>query len=141
MELTDTQKRKIEEVAEDYNLRFVVLHGSYATGRNRPGSDLDIAVMGKNKLSYSEIDELFHRFGEIFGNNREREIDIKPLGGVDPLFRYQVVKESQLLYGGITDFNEFKAYAERAYEEAKPLFKLESVIVEKKIKNLVKEYS
>ncbi len=53
---------------------------------------------------YSELED-------IFGCNSKRELDVKSLHKVDPLFCYQVAKYSQLLFGNLQDYNEFRAYA------------------------------
>jgi hypothetical protein len=59
------------------------------------------------------------------------ELDIKSLHKADPLFCYQVAKDSQLLYGDLTDFNEFKAYAFSYYFDSKDLFHLEKILIQK----------
>ena len=109
MQLTQEQQQKIEEVGRKYRLKFILLHGSYATDKIRKGSDL----------------------AEIFGDDPQRELDIKSLHKADPLFCYQVAKDSQLLYGDLTDFNEFKAYAFSNYFDSKDLFHLEKILVKK----------
>ncbi len=130
-QLTSEQKSALDRISRKYNIRFVILHGSYAKGFPHIGSDLDIAVVGNTPFSFDTILELFGPFGTIFGNNQNRELDLKTLHGADPLFRYLVAHDGILLYGDITDFNEFKAYAARAYEDSKKLFHLEEIMVKK----------
>ena len=131
MRLTQEQQQKIEEVGRKYRLKFILLHGSYATGKVKSGSDLDIALLGEKLIEFEELVAIYSGLAEIFGDNPQRELDIKSLHKADPLFRYQVAKDSQLLYGDLTDFNEFKAYAFSNYFDSKDLFHLEKILIQK----------
>ena len=131
MHLTQEQQQKIEEVGRKYRLKFILLHGSYATNKMKKGSDLDIALLGEKRIEFEELLALYSDFEEIFGDDPQRELDIKSLHKADPLFCYQVAKDSQLLYGDTTDFNEFKAYAFSNYFDSKDLFHLEKILIQK----------
>ncbi len=131
MQLTQEQQQKIGEVGRKYHLKFILLHGSYATDKVREGSDLDIALLGEKPIEFEELSAIYGDMTEIFGDDSRRELDIKSLHKADPLFCYQVTKDSQLLYGDLTDFNEFKAYAFSNYFDSKDLFHLEKILVKK----------
>jgi predicted nucleotidyltransferase len=131
MRLTEEQQQKIEEVGMKYRLRFILLHGSYATNKIRRDSDLDIALLGEKPIEFDELLAIYSDLSEIFGDNPQRELDIKSLHKADPLFCYQVSKDSQLLYGDLTDFNEFRAYAFSNYFDSKDLFHLERILIQK----------
>ncbi len=131
MQLTQEQKQKIEEVGRKHRLKFILLHGSYVTGRVKEGSDLDIALLGEKQVEFKELLDIYGDLAEIFGDHPQRELDIKSLHKADPLFCYQVVKDSQLLYGDRTDFNEFKAYAFSNYFDSQDLFHLEKKLIQK----------
>jgi len=131
MHLTQEQQQKIEEVSRNHSLRFILLHGSYVTGKIKIGSDLDIALLGGKPIEFEELLAIYSDLAEIFGDNPQRELDVKSLHKADPLFCYQVVKDSQLLYGDLTDFNEFKAYAFSNYYDSKDLFHLEKILIQK----------
>jgi predicted nucleotidyltransferase len=108
-----------------------LLHGSYATDKIRRGSDLDIALLGEKPIEFEELSAIYSDLAEVFGDDPQRELDIKSLHKADPLFCYQVAKDSQLLYGDITDFNEFRAYAFSNYFDSKDLFHLEKKLIQK----------
>ena len=131
MHLTQEQQQKIEEVSRNHSLRFILLHGSYVTGKIKIGSDLDIALLGGKPIEFEELLAIYSDLAEIFGDNPQRELDVKSLHKADPLFCYQVAKDSQLLYGDLTDFNEFKAYAFSNYYDSKDLFHLEKILIQK----------
>ena len=131
MRLTEEQQQKIAEVGRKYRLRFILLHGSYVTNKIRRDSDLDIALLGERPIGFEELLAMHGDLAEIFGDDPQRELDIKSLHKADPLFCYQVTKDSQLLYGDPTDFNEFKAYAFSNYFDSKDLFHLERILIQK----------
>jgi len=131
MHLTQEQQQKVEEVGRKFRLKFILLHGSYATNKMKTGSDLDIALLGEKRIEFEELLALYSDLEEIFGGDPQRELDIKSLHKADPLFCYQVAKDSQLLYGDPTDFNEFKAYAFSNYFDSKDLFHLEKILIQK----------
>ncbi len=131
MQLTQQQQQKIEEVGRKYSLKFILLHGSFATDKVKTGSDLDIALLGEKLIEFEELLAIYSDLADIFGDNPQRELDIKSLHKADPLFCYQVAKDSKLLYGDLTNFNEFKAYAFSNYFDSKDLFHLEKILIQK----------
>ena len=86
MQLTQEQQQKIEEVGRKYCLKFILLHGSYATNKIRRGSDLDIALLGEKLIEFEELLAIYSDLAEIFGDNPQRELDIKSLHKADPLY-------------------------------------------------------
>lgn len=141
MEISGEEKAKLEEIGRLHDLRFIILHGSYAKGIPQKGSDFDIAILGKRKPPFDEILEIHTELAQIFGDNRERELDLKTLHGVDSLFRYEVIRDGLLLYGDPTDYEEFKAYAYRDYIDSSDLRELEFVLLKKSIGVLTERYA
>lgn len=131
MQLSVKQKIQIREIGEKYKLKLILLHGSYAKDKQRSGSDLDIAILGKQPMDWKIFSNIFSDLEDIFGNNKERELDLKTLENVDPLFLYQIMKDSVLLYGASFDYWELKTYAIRNYWDNMPIFKLEEILVNK----------
>src|SRR3989338_6147305 len=110
MEITESQKELVRAIGEKLNLKLILVYGSYAKGTQTKLSDLDIAVMGKKPLDFNDHIELYGEFSAVFGDIK-RDLDVQLLDRKDPLFLYQVAKNSQLLYGNTLDYNEFRAYA------------------------------
>ncbi len=139
--LIEEQKEGFEDVRKTYGLRFIILHGSFVTGRERKESDVDTALVEDQPLTmdgffavHEALDNIFSRYLEMV------EIDLKSLKGVDPLFRYQVVAHSFLLAGDTRRYNEFKMYAFRAYMDSSDLRILERRMIEYKQQMLDKRY-
>ena len=131
-------KNLLARVAEQYQLNFVILHGSYASGRSRPDSDVDIAVVRKQALSFDEFVSLYTALADIFGDTAKRELDLKPLYGADPFLRHEVVQDGQLLYGDPTAYEEYKAATRRMFFDARQLFALERTLIKKYQRHLNK---
>ena len=129
--LTKLQEKKIKEVGEKYILKLLLLHGSYATGNERKNSDIDIAALGRKKLDYKTLSKIYFELEDLFVNDLDKELDFKSLHGADPYFIYKVAKDSQLLFGGQIEYDEFKAYAFKIYLDSKDLRELEKKMVTK----------
>ncbi|MDP2630093.1 MAG: nucleotidyltransferase domain-containing protein [Candidatus Uhrbacteria bacterium] len=124
--------KKLEKLAKQYRLRFVILHGSHATGKEHSESDVDIAFLPEGHMDTMTSLELFGPFSLIFSKKNEYlDLDLKSMEGADPLFRYEVVRDGVLLYGDPTDYEEYKAISARMYDDARSLFDLERVLVHK----------
>ena len=135
------QKNHLCEIGEKFNLRFVILHGSYAKGTPREGSDLDIAVVRDRRVDLEEFLQIHAELADIFGDSHKRELDLKTLYQVDPLFRYLVTRDGVLLYGSTSDYEEFKAYAFRDYMDSASLRKLELHMARAKQELLTQRYA
>lgn len=131
MEISEEQKEQLERVGKQYEIKLILLHGSYATGKERPGSDMDIALVGKKPLEWDIFSKIFGELEEVLGNTKERELDVKTLDNADALFLYHVMKDSVLLYGSSWDYWELKTYAIRNYWDHAPIFRLEELLVKK----------
>ena len=125
-------KPEIGKLAKEHNLSLVLLYGSQANGNIRTDSDIDIAVLGTKPISTDDLISLNNDFAQIFKVN---EIDIKSLHNTGPLFRYQVMQNSVLLYGRNYDYLTFKSYAFRDYHDSKDLFRLKEVLIRKRMQS------
>lgn len=133
--MIDIEKIKPEaaKVAQKHNLALVILYGSQATGKAREESDVDIAVLGKKPVSFEEEIALINEFIDILKTD---EVDVKSLHNVGPLFRYQVMRDSVLLFGSPYNYHSYKAYAFRDYCDSQNLFRLKRILINKRLQQL-----
>lgn len=127
-------RQQIRKIAKKHRLDFVILHGSKTKGRVKgPETDVDMAIYRNGGIGAKEY---FQIYGEMMSIFKGEELDLKTLHRVNPLFRFYVARDSQLLYGDKTEFNEFKAYAYRSLVDSLSLIKLEDFLTEKYQKEL-----
>ena len=63
--LSDTEVNTIESVLKGFpGIRSAIIYGSRAKGTNRPGSDIDIALMTDTDFTQDELLKLLHEFDE-----------------------------------------------------------------------------
>ena len=138
--LSPKQKQEVGKIGRKYNLKMILLYGSYATSKIKSSSDLDIAVLGKKPIKMDELLEIHSDLADIFGDSRERELDLKSLHDVDPFFRFEVMRHSVLLYGDPVDYYSFKAYAFRDFQDSQSLLNLLGKMIRKRQKYLMETY-
>lgn len=119
MEISEKQKKKIEEIAGKYHLTLILLFGSRATGRIHKESDFDVAYLPKKDLGFDKENYLNYEFTNIFQHDRVDTVDIIK---APPLLLYAIFKECQILYKeDDLIFPTRRAYAIKKYIEAKPI--------------------
>lgn len=131
--ITKKQQDQINKIGKKYDLKLAVIYGSFAKDKNRQTSDLDIAVLGEEELNFKTVLKLFSEFSSVF---QDIEVDVKSLHRVDSFFRYQVMRDSILIYGNPLEYHNFKAYAFRAHMDSKDLLRLEQIMSQKTISYL-----
>lgn len=127
MKISPDQKKKTAKLAKKFQLKLIMIFGSFANGKNRSGSDLDIAVLGFKEISFKKQIILTNELAKIFNKN----IDLSVLNKANPLLIFQASKNSILLYGGAKEFLKFKLYAFRLYHDYAPYFALENSLNKK----------
>jgi len=133
MELSKKQKQKIEEVAEKYQLKLVLLFGSRVDGKIHKESDYDVAYLSNRKLSFEEESRLNVAFTGIFPQPRER-VDTVDLKKMKPLMLFGIFRECQVLFAEDNlIFPTYRAYAFKKYMEIKSFLEIQ-------LKNKLKKY-
>ncbi len=80
-----------ENISDDYK---VVLFGSWAKGNALETSDIDIGILGKEKVAWSSMAKILEKVENI---RTLRSIDVVDLNSVDKSFRDSVVKYAKIL--------------------------------------------
>lgn len=133
MQITKVQKLNIEKIAKKYNLKLAVVFGSFASGKNKKDSDLDLGILGNKEISFEKQIKLINEFSQIF----KKEIDLSILNRANPLLLFEASKNSVLLFGNQEDLAKFRLYAFRVYNDYAPYFKIENDLN----KRLIKSYA
>ena len=121
MEIIAEQKLSVAKVAKKCKLKLILIFGSFASGKQRKGSDLDVAILGLKGISFNEEIKIAGELSLIFSKN----VDISVLNTANPLLTFQASKNSILLYGNKEDFFKFKIYAFSRYNDYAPYFLME----------------
>lgn len=100
------------------DVKIVYLFGSYATGEERPASDIDIAVFAPQLT----LDGYLKLWAKVTGFLGTEKIDLVTLSDKPATFRYQVIKEGKVIYCRDEDLlNDFELKTWQAYMDSKHL--------------------
>lgn len=134
MKISQSQKKKIKKIAEKNGLLLALVFGSIVTGKRSSETDLDIAVLTQKEPTPKLFKNLFSKFSDVF---KGENVDLRFLNDADPFFRFQVIKNGQLLYGDLKKFNQFVAYAYRTYtDDGRKYFPYLEKLIERQQKTL-----
>lgn len=97
---TDEQLRAV--LSAFPQLVLVVLFGSFALGRDRPGSDIDIAVAARRTLTATETIALVEALAERTG----RPIDLVDLRTVAEPLLGQILRHGRRLVGSDSEYGQ-----------------------------------
>lgn len=115
MEDSDKIKEKAKEIANKYGLSFITLFGSQATGRTNQKSDIDIAVIRKQPISFDDRLKIIGDFSDAF---KREDVEVVDLVSASPTLMYAVVRDGKLLYEEKeNDFLNWKLYAIKIWME------------------------
>jgi len=124
------KKAQISEELRGKVINFAVSHveivalyvfGSTATGKNRAGSDIDVAIMVRGSIRSMER----VRLETSLSNLLERDVDLIIFGEASALLRHQILKYGDLVYE--SDPKERvrqEVFARREYLDSIVLYKL-----------------
>jgi uncharacterized protein len=78
----------------DPNILFALVFGSYARGKEKPGSDLDLALYFENPPEGLELLEFISRLSDLM----ETEVDLVVLNRASAFLRHQIMKKCIRLF-------------------------------------------
>jgi len=118
-------------IIDKYNMELLVVFGSYASNKNKQGSDLDLAYKCFDFLKESEEIELLNELSQFY---KRVDIDLVNLTKAEPILKVEIAKKGKLLYGSKEKFEKFSIYAAGIYADTKFLYDDRRKTLEKKIK-------
>ncbi len=105
-----------DSLAKDPNILFALMFGSYAAGKRKRGSDLDIGIYFEKPVEGLPLLNLINALSELAG----RDVDVVVLNKASAFLRHQVMKhrvtlliKDQVVYTKfrektISDYDEYK---------------------------------
>jgi len=88
-------KTKVANTARRYGVKKVFLFGSYARGKENPGSDIDICIEKGNIQTLFELSGFCQDLEETLGN----KVDVVTTVALSEEFKKQIEKDMVLIYG------------------------------------------
>ena len=123
MEIDITKKELMQEIAQKYDLRLVLLFGSQVDGKQlHRESDFDVAYLSKRKLDVMEEAKMMLAMTPCF---HSENIDLVNLKNASPLLYYAVFDNCQVLFQeDELLFPTLRIYAFRKFIEMQPIYEL-----------------
>ena len=117
--------RKCKNILIEYeNITFAYIFGSYAQGKVRVDSDIDIAIYLEKRIDIETYLEIKMHLLETC----KREIDLIILNDATPLLKYEIYKNNILLFSRdrtietsykvkiLFEYNDIKRYLDLSYD-------------------------
>lgn len=123
---------QLSDLCTELGLRLVVAFGSRVGGNIMPTdeSDLDIAVLDSAIYSGRRHVAVYNTLSTAL---RPFSIDLAFLAQADPLFRYEIFRTAERLYGDDLEFLNQRAYAYSGFVDSADLRGLEDALFRKKM--------
>ena len=87
--------KTIKDIAEKYDIIFLVYFGSYQTEYYNEDSDIDIAYLAANNET-SQTKMLLME--DLIKYHRKSEIDLVDLKKAEPILKYEIASNGRVLY-------------------------------------------
>jgi predicted nucleotidyltransferase len=122
----------LKALCRQHNVRLLVAFGSRVTGSPPPSpdSDLDLALLLKSGHAERSADLLIRHLPDFFPTY---DVDLVFLNRADPLLRYEIMRESILLYGNMDEYAAYQVFSHRDLMDSRALLELEERLFEKKM--------
>jgi len=118
--VNDLEQRILDAVAPLSGIETLVLFGSHATGRARPDSDLDVAVLPKVEVESRRKLQL-DVIGALMDLAAEGRVDVVLVDEAPVVFRQRIMEHGRVLFGADSRawqqlrFETMREYADTAY--------------------------
>lgn len=89
LERIEQTRRKILPVLKNYNVIRAGIFGSYSRGDSKKGSDVDLLVKIKEKISLLDFVGLKLELEDMLG----RKVDLVEYGAIKPILKDKILKE------------------------------------------------
>ena len=123
-------------VSKRREIQAAYIFGSVASGRIRPGSDVDVAVMlGQKSQRLGAIDYRLKLAAEISSTVGRSDVDLVILNEASPVLAHQVLSKGQLVFERSASARvEFQVRTVNAYLDTEPMRALYRHYLKKRIR-------
>jgi len=131
--ILERKRDNLMQACQEYGLSLVVLHGSYAKGIPAANSDIDIGLLGDDKIIKEKYFEILKDFASIFGD----KFDPVFMNGAEAMILYHIAINGIPLFErrkGL--FNSFKLAAIARYMDTKKFRQLERQYIKSAIERM-----
>jgi predicted nucleotidyltransferase len=121
--MTGMDQQELSAIARKHGIRLLLQFGSSVTGRMHHASDIDLAVL-LERLPES----LFAEGGlvaDLQALGGGRDVDLAFINRADPLLLKQIAAHARLVFGSTREFEAFKLYAFKRYQDHRPYLQME----------------
>ncbi len=139
MEIDVKKEKLMQEIAQKYDLRLVLLFGSQVDGKQlHQESDFDVAYLSKRKLDLMEEAKMMTEMAPYF---HSENIDLVNLKNASPLLYYAVFDKCQVLFAeDELLFSTLRVYAFRKFIEMQPIYELKHQRLREYAKQIGEKY-
>jgi predicted nucleotidyltransferase len=110
---------QIKGIVRDFGIILFYIYGSYAFGTGSKLSDLDIAFLGRKRISFDKQLKLIERLQDVF---EEEAVDLVDLSRVPLSLIHRILRDGRCLYAkSLSERIEFETRCENLYLDAEPL--------------------
>lgn len=128
--------QELARIADKHGIRLLLQFGSSVTGQMHAQSDVDFAVRLK-RMPDSLLDE-----GELVADLqtlvKDRDVDVTFINRADPLLLKQIAAHAELVYGSAREFEAFKLYAFKRYQDHRPYLQMERDYVNRAVDRMTR---
>jgi len=112
----EIKKKMLFELANQYDLKLVILFGSQVSGRIHKESDYDVAYLSEKELSLEEESGFMFGLMPILKIRDERLVNIVNMKTAGPLMLYSITNKGRVLFEEKPSlFLSFKLYAWKVF--------------------------
>jgi uncharacterized protein len=127
--------KTIDEIANKFNIDFIVYFGSYQTEFYNKESDIDIAFLAAAPM---DLDTYSHFLEALIFYHRKSEIDLIDLKKAEPVLRFEIAKSGRVLYEREKDlFNTYSFFYIKRFYELKPVIEEEMRTISENIRMVI----
>ncbi|PIR68709.1 hypothetical protein COX93_02850 [Candidatus Nomurabacteria bacterium CG_4_10_14_0_2_um_filter_30_12] len=119
--INQTIEKILSELANEHELKLLVLFGSRVTGRIHDESDYDVAYLSEREFSTAEESEIIFGLMPILRVRDERLINIVDMKTAGPLMLYSITNKGRVLYERENaSFFALKLHAWKVFVDTQP---------------------